>query len=179
MKKRTNNQKNMDRLIQLIQLAKGDRSIRTYAEMSGISASNISRILNGKLAKTPSKEMLERLTSADAKPQNGVTLEDLLLEAGYQDRPLSSIQADPDLMIEPGQQTIIEKRADQNAGHSSYDRLLHYYMFLSQYKDSEPVTLQEKYRTFEVIAPGIIFHYLTDSGVRFQIEVIRSEEAHV
>ena len=56
-----------------------------YSKDSGVSVSNISRIIGGKLKKTPSPKMIEKLTKGDARPRGGVGYEDMMVAAGYQD----------------------------------------------------------------------------------------------
>lgn len=171
MNKGAESRKEYTELNNLIRLAQGNRSLRTYAEMSGVSASNLSRILNGRMAKTPSREMLEKLTSEEAQPQNGITLESLLLAAGYQDKPVADIQLSSDDLINfDSTDYIIEKISSDNAVKSSYERILLYFLLLNKYKGAEPVTIREKYHLFENIAPGIIFQHLTKVNVPFQID---------
>ena len=65
----------------LIKELVGDRSIRKTAKDSGVAASYISGILKHKYL--PSAEILRKLTLPEAKPQNGVGLQDLMKAAGY------------------------------------------------------------------------------------------------
>ena len=53
------------------------------AEDSGVAASYITAIINGKYL--PSAEILRKLSVPYARPQNGITLEDLMIAAGYQE----------------------------------------------------------------------------------------------
>lgn len=64
------------KLSELVKAARGDRTKRKYAEDSGVNVAIISRIENGDYS--PGKNVLERLTSAKAKPQGGITYKDLL-----------------------------------------------------------------------------------------------------
>lgn len=60
----------------------GERSIRRTAEDSGVAASYITGILKERYL--PSADILRRLSSPEAKPQNAITMEDLMIAAGYQ-----------------------------------------------------------------------------------------------
>ena len=108
----TEKQEAMKRVSELIKKLVGERSIRKTGEDSGVTASYITSIL--KLKYMPSAEILKKLTSASAKPRNGVSLEDLMVAAGYQEKvtEISSFQLVLDELkkkIEK-QQTIIEQQ---------------------------------------------------------------------
>lgn len=68
----------LDKLIELVALAKGNRSQRKFAEDVGVNVSSISRILGGKVTEI-SNELLAKIAVA-AEPDSGVTLE-MLMEA--------------------------------------------------------------------------------------------------
>ena len=70
-------------LNELIKKLIGDRSFRQTSIDSGVANSYISGIINGKYK--PSIKILQKLTAPEANPQNGVTLEDLMVAAGYQE----------------------------------------------------------------------------------------------
>lgn len=60
----------------------GERSIRQASKDIGITSSYLSGVLKGRYL--PTVEMLRKMTNEKASPQNGVTLEDLMVVAGYQ-----------------------------------------------------------------------------------------------
>lgn len=159
-----------DQLLTLIRLAQGDRSLRSYAEASGVSASNLSRILNGKRAKAPSREMLAKLTSEEAQPQNGVTFEELLIAAGYQDKPLSDIIITSDDSNKDSETQILEWLKTSENMDSFSNRILTYYLMMQKLQNGEPTNMREKYRLLETIAPGIIMKYLMNKGISFQVD---------
>lgn len=64
----------MDTTSRLIELAKGDRSIREYAKESGVSASYISGLIKGEFI--PSLKILSKLSKV---AQNGITYEQLIM----------------------------------------------------------------------------------------------------
>lgn len=61
----------------LIKTLIGDRSYREVAKVSGVDSGIISKMVTGKYIPKNS-DILKRLTSPDANPQNGVTLEQLI-----------------------------------------------------------------------------------------------------
>lgn len=71
------------KLAVLVKQLIGDRSIRGTAEDTGVTASYITGILKERYL--PSANILKRLASAETNPQNGITLEDLMIAAGYQE----------------------------------------------------------------------------------------------
>ncbi|MCR5103555.1 MAG: helix-turn-helix domain-containing protein [Eubacterium sp.] len=64
----------------LIRRCRGTRSLRQYAEDSGVSSSSIHLVETGQY--TPSLKILKKLVSESAKPQNGIELDDVLSAAG-------------------------------------------------------------------------------------------------
>lgn len=64
-------------LSELLGLAKGDRSLNTFAQHANVSAGNLSRVFNGQ---KPSPELLKKIA---LKAHNGVTYEQLMEAAGY------------------------------------------------------------------------------------------------
>ncbi|HYE08739.1 MAG TPA: hypothetical protein VEF53_01020 [Patescibacteria group bacterium] len=64
-------------LIELLELAKGNRSLNTFAQHASVSAGNLSRVFNGQ---KPSPELLKKIAD---KAYNDVTYEQLMNAAGY------------------------------------------------------------------------------------------------
>lgn len=62
-------------LAEAIRKARGERSIRNYAAHANVNPTTISRIENGEYV--PTNKIIERLTSKEAAPQNGITNDDL------------------------------------------------------------------------------------------------------
>lgn len=71
------------RLAELARSAIGDRSVSAFCQQTNLSRSFVSRIVNAKLNSIPAKRTLARFAGAATNPQNGVTLKDLLIAAGY------------------------------------------------------------------------------------------------
>lgn len=76
---------NPKRLGELLQQAKGNRTIQQYAEDVGLNRNLVGALLNGKSEKPPSKTSIYKLMDrTKAKPQNGVLLNQVLRAAGYE-----------------------------------------------------------------------------------------------
>lgn len=71
------------RLAELARLAIGTRSISDFCEQTQLSRSFVSRILNAKLSAPPAKRTLCRFAGSQADPENNISLNDMLMAAGY------------------------------------------------------------------------------------------------
>lgn len=69
---------------ELLEKAKGNRTINKYASDAKVDAGYISRLIRGLINTPPSASVIKKLAS---KAYNGVTPEDLLYQAGYIDKP--------------------------------------------------------------------------------------------
>ena len=76
----------------LIKKLIGERSIRQTAAETGVTAPYITSLLKEKYL--PSANILRKLSAPEAKPRNGVTLEDLMFAAGYQEYSYQKIYND-------------------------------------------------------------------------------------
>jgi transcriptional regulator with XRE-family HTH domain len=81
-----------ERFAELLEKAKGNRSIRQYGQHCGVDAGYISRLLRRLLDQPPSADVIRRLAS---RAYAGVTVEELLAAAGYLDEPRQP--SEPDL----------------------------------------------------------------------------------
>lgn len=72
---------NLDSIAELIYIVKGDRTLREYGADTGVSYSNIQRILNRKYK--PSPDTIKKLTLGDKHPRGDVSYEDMMVAAGY------------------------------------------------------------------------------------------------
>lgn len=72
-----------ERLAELSKLAIGSRTLREFANQSGLSEGFLSRLTTGKLTSAPTRRSLAKLTADMSKPQNGITLDDMMAAAGY------------------------------------------------------------------------------------------------
>ena len=71
----------IEKLAELVKKARGERSIRQYAMEANVNPTTISRI-EAKEYK-PGTKVLKKLTSKEAAPRGGVTLQDLMKATGY------------------------------------------------------------------------------------------------
>ena len=76
------NQNSNQELADIIRSARGDRSLRDYAEAAGVSYMTIYKAERGDYI--PSSKTIKKLSTGAANPQNGVTYEDMMVAAGYQ-----------------------------------------------------------------------------------------------
>lgn len=79
-------------LADLVMRAKGERTLREFGEDTGVSYSNIQRILKQKYK--PNPETIRKLTLEDKHPQGNVVYEDLMIAAGYMDGRFRDMQAE-------------------------------------------------------------------------------------
>lgn len=75
---------NRELLAELSKLAIGGRTLREFANQSGLSEGFLSRLTTGKLQSAPTRRSLAKLTADTSKPQNGITLGKMMEAAGYQ-----------------------------------------------------------------------------------------------
>lgn len=73
-----------EKLAELAKLAIGGRTLREYANRSGLSEGFLSRLTTGKLESAPTRRSLTKLTADTSKPQNGITLGMMMSAAGYE-----------------------------------------------------------------------------------------------
>lgn len=59
------------------------RTLRDFAGISELSEGFLSRLTTGKLKSAPTRRSLAKLAAETSKPQNGITLGDLMRAAGY------------------------------------------------------------------------------------------------
>lgn len=160
----TNNEKTFENDAKLEKIARvgavireliGERSIRKTAEESGVAASYITGILKGRYL--PSAEILRKLAMPKAKPQNGVTLEDLMIAAGYQDDYIDIIPSgeyDEDDFIR-------EIRENKNDPFAAEERLKQYREDMRKYR--------EESHGFELTAEGAIGRKLIERGIEYSV----------
>jgi len=71
---------NYNNLIELLNKAKGERSLNQFAATCGIDAGHLSRLLRGIMINPPSPETLKKIAE---KAHNGITYEALMHSAGH------------------------------------------------------------------------------------------------
>ena len=161
------------KLINLITKAKGDRSIRKYAEDAGISASILSRTLAGTYM--PGVNLLKRLTSKAAAPRGGVTFEQLMTALGYE-RGYTAQYARAAANMEKYLKLQLDQidQIDQSLirlGKGFTDFVLDRSSKASEDYDD----YMKRHHKFVVSASGIIALQLASLGIRFQ----RNPEAQI
>ncbi len=72
-----------ERLAELSKLAIGGRTLREFANVSGLSEGFLSRLTTGKLLSAPTRRSIAKLMAESSRPQNGITLEEMMRAAGY------------------------------------------------------------------------------------------------
>lgn len=99
----------------LLALARGDRSINSYAREAGLTGAHISRLLRGLLDTPPTPQTIDKLARC---AQNGVTYQDFMRAAGYlpESDKASRIREARELIRE------IENRKPPIAGTIGFDR---------------------------------------------------------
>ena len=75
------NEKNR-RIAELVNKVVGDRTYKEAAAEAGINPSTLSYICRGKVKPTP--DIISAITKPEANPQGGISVEELMLECGYQ-----------------------------------------------------------------------------------------------
>lgn len=136
----------MQRVSTLVKELIGERSIRRTAEDSNVAASYITGIVNQKYL--PSAEILRKLTAPSAKPQNGVTMEDLMIAAGYQTDYIEVAVEEPGIL-------------DANDNTNGNDSVTHDWV-----REHHRERMQE-IRKFESMVTGIIYKTLAEKGLSF------------
>lgn len=132
----------------------GDRSMRQASIDSGIAASYISGILNYKYL--PSADILRKLASPDANPKNGVSLEDLMIAAGYQNNYVEESLRDA-FLSEEG--LLIEYDAPKDTAYDSEERMRLYHQQMKKHA--------QEASKFEAAGTGIIYKALAEKRISF------------
>ena len=76
------NEYNIKKFYELLDIARGERSLRKYALDAGVSPAHLYRIRKEEYL--PTAKMIQALTSEDAAPRGDITTEDLMIAIGYQ-----------------------------------------------------------------------------------------------
>ena len=136
-------------LAKLVQKAKGKRSYKAYAQDSGVSTTGVYRIIHGDFK--PSVDTIRKLTSDTAKPEGGVTFDDMMVAAGYQSKKL-------DL----------------------YTEMLVDGVLIDSKEKQEPLDRKARMqliRKYEAVVTGVLYRTLTRKGVSFE-PITRNSDEH-
>ena len=134
----------------IINLARGDRSLRNYAKDSGVSYNTIHMIEKGEL--NPSPEIIKKLTSKQASPQNGVTYEAVMSAAGYKTE---------------NDEAMVSEEAIELAKHMLEEENEH--SFLSPRVKQSREYRENEIRRIKTLARGMVFDALFEKGIEFGV----------
>lgn len=109
------NKYNLKRFYEMLDIAKGERSLRQYALDAGVSPTHLYRLRKEEYL--PSAKMINALTSEDAAPRGNITTADLMIAIGYQDE---------DIKIIPSYAINIENDKDREKRREFEKRVLEY-----------------------------------------------------
>lgn len=138
----------------MIKLARGNRSLRKYAEDAGVSYTTVYVIENG--GYTPSPKMIQKLTSKQAAPQNGITYDDVMGAAGYK------TERDEDKADEKAREMAVQiiEEADKSDSRDRFDRIL---------PDARRrIDIMDQLNDY---AKGLIFFWLAKNDMAFSNEI--------
>lgn len=168
------------KLSELIKKARGDRSIRQYAIDAGVNPTTVSRM--EAMEYKPGLNVLRKLTSEEARPQNGVTFQQLMDAIGYSDGYLNEYKKGVDLLgtcaalatILPvlrqslalgGLAYSLHKRKnldshDTNASDS----------FTTGYSIETVKELEKNHSKLQALSKGLIYDALSEKGIEYRQE---------
>lgn len=155
----------------LVKAAQGNRSLRQYAKDSGVNVSIISKIINGTYI--PGPEIIKKLTSEKAKPENGITESDMLRARNDSEAYRSGMKAGEKIAIETAtiggafalalgiNPIFLPAVALASAGR-----------IYSNVKNAEEIKkkeeLERRLKHFIASARGLIYEQLVDNGIPFK-----------
>ncbi|WP_022758381.1 helix-turn-helix domain-containing protein [Butyrivibrio fibrisolvens] len=143
-------------LADVIRLARGDRSLRDYAEVAGVSYMTIYKAEQGDYV--PSPKIIKKLTSSSADPQNGVTYEDMMITAEYQDSETLTQKAS----------ILAEKMVEESSSrHSDIINVSKNYKGLKDVESTRRMELLDQERRIT----GILLTAMMSQNIRFNNNV--------
>lgn len=164
-------------LISLIKKARGNRTLREYAKDSDVNVSIISRIENGEYK--PGRKVLQKLTSFEAKPQGGVTYQELLEVANNDEQYKKGLTAGMSVVgITPmalaGIPGITAALAALAGGFTmtKAQELLQEKEIKKSISDNDEVArysqLNQEIHRFAATAIGIMYGKMAEQGIKFR-----------
>lgn len=167
-------------LIELVKKARGDRSLREYAKDAEVNVSILSRIESGEYK--PGKKVLEKLTSPNAKPQGGVTYQDLaeaandseqykkgiaagMAVAGIVTGPIPGVSA---ALLTLAGATVASIKPRQPASGKEKNQEKKQTEDLQRIATERYATLNREIQRFTATATGVLYGKLAEKGVRFR-----------
>ncbi len=154
------------RLRELINKARGNRTLRQYAVDARVDHAVLYKIMNNDSYK-PGISVLERLASDSANPQGGVSLTDLLNAAGF---PVDKVELYAHCASMIGGAIPIVGPLFQSMLYTSAKQQLKHQLSATEQEQVPPelsnyLKMQSK---FKAISTGIIFSSLAAKGITFQ-----------
>lgn len=168
------------KLSELIKKARGDRSIRQYAIDAGVNPTTVSRM--EAMEYKPGLNVLRKLTSEDARPQNGVTFQQLMDAIGYSDGYMNEFKKGASFIgtsavlaaMLPGLGKALafggvayslhsRKKSgsqDANAGES----------FTTGYSIDTVQELEKNHSKLQALSKGLIYDALSEKGIEYRQE---------
>ena len=153
------------RVAVLVKELVGDRSIRRTGEDSGVAASYITGILKEKYL--PSADILRKLTEPSANPQNGVTLEDLMIAAGYQNNYIEEVLNSDIYLDVTGEKTQIQMRFLNGEQTDHMDTYVKGIQDSGSLKGRLHEEWERERTRFKNLSSGVIYKSLSEKGFRY------------
>ena len=169
------------RLRELIDKARGDRTLRQYAADAGVDHAVLYKIMNSDEYK-PGYSVLQRLASDEANPQGGVHLVDLMTAAGFpvdEMKLYSGARATAAALTAIGAASAIPVVGAPIGGAGMFAALSAFAASLGKLKrplsekeqaklEPELANYMKVQNKFKVTATGILFAALASKGIIFQ-----------
>ena len=148
---RYHNDYDSQKVIELLELAKGNRTAEEYARQAGISPSSFSKVLSGYYRAT--ERFIRLLTSDDAMPRGGVTYDLLIKAAGLEEKSIDSyVEIKPEnefvgseMRRDPKEEAEFQKNA------VTHHLLLYYKILSSRYELNEKNKMFSPNETYRVL----------------------------
>jgi len=162
-------QESIKKVAVLVKELIGDRSLRKTSADSGVAASYLTGILKERYL--PSAEILRRLASPEANPQNGITVEDLMISAGYQNRYQDPYDVQLSIFDVFGSEEDTDNKSEEKQEDAKDDKGL----IQKEEKDSDisgKLNLKElelERERFKSCATGIIYKSLVEKRINLSI----------
>lgn len=163
----------------------GDRTLRQTAEDSGVAASYLTGIRKERYL--PSVEIFKKLTAPKANPQHGITLEDLMIAAGYQDEYQMTLYDFIDELKNEEETAKLKNKPKKEIKNvidtmPGYNPNIHVNGFSIAGRKNNDMLVNEQERD-EAAAAGIIYRSLAENRITFypayEIEGIRGIKPHI
>ncbi len=166
----TEDKEKQDRIKAVAKLVReiiGNRSIRKAAEDADVAASYLSGILNERYL--PSANILRKIASPEAKPQNGITDDELMVAAGFLNEIASEsrkITQSKELGYTDTDDNLTDSSKNKKASKKESDRSLPTFSVAG---GDRRLSRQELERD-EAASIGIVYKSLAEQRIRFELD---------